>query len=319
MELVRINDRLAWENVRKDKPEMHGYSFSYNWLNFQARWHSGERITAALVDGRKIYDLFAGIRKDNIIWAGPANAPGGSSSSYHTDLFCKHFGDDRIYLNSYNALPLARDVNYEMVIDLHEIKSVDEYISVNTSENIKRKYRKGVKKNIIVKEGNVSTFFKCYDELVKRKSIRYPFTIDYFHSMIDLLGEEIILRSFYLEDRLMGSSLLMVTPSHIHNYFVLAKTESFIEGFPAVLFVQMIEEALQRNKRWVNCGPSSPWDGSYEFKRRFGARPKEIYSYIIQGKPLEVSSLRLKSWIKRWKGKRHAESAKVQSSNKAVP
>ncbi len=319
MELVEVNDRWKWEIARNDKPKMHGYSFSFNWLNFQAQWYSGKRVTVALVDDQKIYDLFAGIQKDKIIWAGPANSPGGCIDSHHIDFFCKHFADYRIYLHSYNSLPLARDVNYEMIIDLNGVKSVDQYIIENTSENIKRKYRKGLNRRFTVKEGNVGTFFKCYDELAKRKRIRHPFPIDYFHSMIDLLGDEIILRSFYLNDRLMGSSLLIVTPSHIHDYFVLAKTEAFNEGLPAVLFVHMIEEALQRGKRWVNCGPSSPWDGNYEFKRRFGAKPKEIYSYILHGKPLEVSSLRLKSWIKRWKSYKYAESEKIQSNHKTFP
>jgi hypothetical protein len=119
--------------------------------------------------------------------------------------------------------------------------------------------------------------------------------------LVEALGDEVIISSVSSDDKILGASLVFVTPSQIHDYFVLAKSEAFSEGLPSLLFMNMIEQAFSYGKETVNCGPSAPWDGSFEFKRRFGASPVPVYAYLMNGTLMEKYLFYIKRRIKRKK------------------
>ena len=57
---------------------MHGYSFGFDWLEFQAHWLNGKRITLALVDRERVLDIFSGVLLRDKILAGPESALAGA-------------------------------------------------------------------------------------------------------------------------------------------------------------------------------------------------------------------------------------------------
>ena len=158
------------------------------------------------------------------------------------------------------------------------------------------------KKGFEFRNGTLDEFLACYNELCSRKKIRNPLPEAYFVLLFKIMGEQVILKSVYLNHQLMGSSLLFVTPGLIHDFFVLSMTDGFRLGLPSLLFADLIEEALSRKLKYVNLGPSAPWDGGFEFKRRFGATPCSVYACQLNTGLVRKTCFRLKSMIKEYKG-----------------
>ncbi|MBW2056242.1 MAG: GNAT family N-acetyltransferase [Deltaproteobacteria bacterium] len=300
MEIVRIDDMQAWETIRAATSDLRGYSFSYRWLSFQAAWTGGKRITVALYgDDGRLLDVFAGVERGGVVLAGPEKAPGGCIDPCHLTAFSEYFSKKKMYLTSLRRFPFRHDENYELVIDLKGIESLDQFVRERVSRDARQRYGKARRKGYEVRPGLVDDFMECYLELSRRKRVTSPFPKDYFERMMNHLGDEAILKSFWLGEELMGSSLLFVTPAQIHSYFLLSKQKAFKDGLSALIYLDMVAEALRRGKGTANCGPSSPWDGTFAFKRRFGARPRRVFSYIVNGGFLERMLFLAKTKVKQ--------------------
>jgi hypothetical protein len=300
---MNIQDRDMWEDFRRSCPELHGYSFSFRWIDFQAHWHEAERITMALAEEGRTKDLFAGMRNGKYLFAGPDRAPGGCSDPHNLNEFLTHFSRPKTLLCTNHLLDMTRDVNFDMLIDLENVESPDHYIRQHVSSNARRSLKKAKAAGFQARKGNIDEFCECYREMAARNHVRKPFPPIYFSALEKTLGDELILKTFHLKGRVVGASMLFITPSQVHDYFVISKSEAFSRGLPSLLFMDMIEEAFLRKKPYVNCGPSSPWDGSFEFKRRFGAKPKQINAYLLNANIMERTIFFMKSGLKKRKSR----------------
>ncbi len=304
MEIVTINEQEEWEEIRAGDPRLHFFSFSWNWLQFQAERLPGKQVTLGLRKGSKIIDIFAGIRQNDQLFAGAQGSPGGCADPHHLPLFLEALGQPRCYLTSAEKVSLLGDTIHYMMIDLKLIDTVETYLRTRVADEIRRQCLYAKRFTIVPVMNQLNDFYECYQEFAARNHLQYPLSKEYFQKLKSYLREELIIKSFYLDGFLVGASLIIITPGHLHSNFLIARAEAEQMGISAYLCVDVVQDALAMGKRWVNCGPAAPWDGIYEFRKRCGAEPFPCYTSIINGNFWESTAFRVKKDFKRlikWK------------------
>lgn len=298
MEIAACSHAQSWEATRSRIKGLHPYSFSFRWLTFQARWRGQDRISDFIMDEGRPVDAFAGIRGPKSIWAGI----GGCLHPERLDLIRKTY-NDTIFLNMADAASTSVDINYELVIPLGDVSCVGQFFQQRVSANARRNYKKALSAGVEIIQGDTASFYDCYRELCRRKRVRHPFPRAYFDRLVQDMSDEVLLKTAVMGNSVVGTLLVFITPSVVHNYFVMAKSRGFKTGVPALLYAEMVKEALERGKQWVNLGPSSPWDGTFEFKRRFGAVCRPVYTHLLNATVLQRFLFGVKRFAKRYKTK----------------
>lgn len=311
MNVTSIKERDVWEAFRLKRPEIHGYSYSYRWIRFQADWMNGVPVTLGLWEDGRLLDVFAGVSKGRTIYAGPEMTPGGCIRPENVGHFLKHLPTPRVNLTTLYRTKPESDSHYELVIDLEQIETVEAYKMSKVSKDARQRYNKAKKKGVQIQNGCLDDFMDCYLDMCRRNRVRFPLENAYFRCMSDHLKDEMAIRSFLLDGRLMGSSMLIRTPGQIHAYFLLSKQEAFKLGLSAYLFFDLVSEALTQGKSVANCGPSAPWDGTFSFKQRLGARPVPLYTTQIQPGPLQSCLFQIKRKVKGHKSRKYLEIAEA--------
>ena len=229
---------------------------------------------------------------------------------------------ENLYKSLNTKISLTKvEIEGNMILKINEHwNSIEDYLFA-----LKKKYRYKFKKilkstdNLEIRhiskefiDKNYNLIQSLLDQVVSTSSFNGPkFNVKTFSSL--LLNEHIIVRGYFLEERLVGFSTYSIKESELHtNYVGFDKNLNFNLPIYARMILDHISTAIEKKSTKLILGRTAN-----EFKSNFGAVPEKNFIYIkftnvflnLLFNPL-IKNIK----IKKWKQRRPFKESSVKKS-----
>ncbi|RMD87528.1 MAG: GNAT family N-acetyltransferase [Candidatus Dadabacteria bacterium] len=146
--------------------------------------------------------------------------------------------------------------------------------------------RRGIKRHGDVyvwrKGGDIGRFYDMYLSTLGRRGGKPRFGLKDFEVLASECGDLVEFRELFTESGdFAGSAMNLVSGGSVTVYYAFAHPKFFKMRASEALYANIIKEAISNGLDLVDLGPSSPGDGTYEFKLELGAEPFTYYSYSL--------------------------------------
>ncbi|WP_456488418.1 GNAT family N-acetyltransferase [Caminibacter pacificus] len=205
---------------------------------------------------------------------------------------------DRKHNEVEDLLELAKDNDYQirtLNFEYQDFKKHDpvtmrldienktaEEIMKTFSTNTRKALKKGLKANFEFCAGNkarhIETFYKMYSTALHNHGTPH-YGKDFFYALRDALGDRLKFNCFYVGDEVAGSSCVMYDEEFTMAQWLGINPKFRNSGVGYLIYYREIEESIARGKKILDFGRSGFETGTYEFKRRFRAKPVKIDIY----------------------------------------
>jgi Acetyltransferase (GNAT) domain len=168
-----------------------------------------------------------------------------------------------------------------VICDLSEdLAAIWRQIRSNHRTKINKAQRAGVTARMVPIDEYLDIFIDIYTETMHRVNAigTYFFTKDYFHKLVEALGEGIWLCIVEADGEVIAASLITEFSGIVQYHLGGTRTRSLPQSPTTIAFDYVIRWAKERNNRYLNLGGGlgSDRDSLYHFKAGFSKHTKSF-------------------------------------------
>ena len=147
--------------------------------------------------------------------------------------------------------------------------------------NVRNKVRKSKKMGVEIKEGPewLEAFHKLH--LINMKELGSPaHSLRFFKETANILKDRIKIYAATLGETVVGGKIVCYFKDTLYFLWISSPRKYLKYAVPSLLDWRAIEDAIKNGMRYCDFGRSTPGSSHYDFKKKWGLMPIQLYWHI---------------------------------------
>ena len=297
-ELTKEEEKL-WGDYIKDNPKSN-FFHQIGWKKVIEDTFGMEPLYLFLEDRGEIRGILPLFKANNKLISLPFATEAGVIAD--NPLYEKSLIENAIGIAKKEGLKLI-ELRQQNLISNDKLKSLDIYFNLflelnsdsvvmwrKLNKKVRNSTRKAKKMGVIIEEGNIDEFYKIFS--INMRNLGTPVDRkDFFVNILkEFPGQTKILVAEYNKKPIAALFMLYFKDKvRVQWASSLKKHKSLNPN--NLLYWEAIKKACNENLRCFNFGKSMEGEGTFNFKKKWGAKPEQLFYYFYLNKTKQIPDI----------------------------